>query len=152
MIDGRHEEEISVQLDFIFSASMAFVLAGWAALAIAPVNRSYCLAFARGVALVIALTYVWQISFNTMSVPGGDFMSLGGITALFSAPANVMLGWTHYLAFDLFIGSWELEDSARLGIPHWLLIPCLALTLVVGPIGLLVYYIVREIWKRAKAA
>ena len=139
-----------MSLDFIFSACMAFALAGWIALAVAPVNRPYCIAFARGVALVLALAYIAQIVFITEKVPGGDFWSIWGITALFSAPGNAMLGWTHYLAFDLFIGSWEAEDAAANGVPHWLLIPCLFATLMVGPIGLLLYFVVRTLWKQAK--
>jgi hypothetical protein len=54
-----------------------------------------------------------------------------------------MLGWTHYLAFDLFIGSWEIEDAGKRGIPHWLMVPILLLTFMLGPIGLLTYFIVR---------
>jgi Domain of unknown function (DUF4281) len=52
------------------------------------------------------------------------------------------MGWTHYLAFDLFIGSWAIEDSSERGVPHWLMIPILALTFLLGPIGLLTYLII----------
>jgi hypothetical protein len=49
----------------------------------------------------------------------------------------------HYLAFDLFIGSWQARDATRAGVPHWLLLPCLLLTFLFGPIGLLAYLAVR---------
>jgi hypothetical protein len=49
----------------------------------------------------------------------------------------------HYLAFDLFIGAWQVRDAQRLEVPHLLVVPCLALTFVVGPLGLLAYFIVR---------
>ena len=45
----------------------------------------------------------------------------------------------HYLAFDLFTGAWEAADAPAARIPHWLLLPCLALTLLAGPVGLLLY-------------
>jgi hypothetical protein len=54
----------------------------------------------------------------------------------------------HYLAFDLFIGGWELRDAQRRGVPHLLLLPCLGLTLMFGPLGLLVYFGVRRLFGR----
>ena len=87
---------------------------------------------------------------NLVEVPGGSFWTIGGIALLFSAPENAMLGWTHYLAFDLFIGSWEAEDAVESGVPHWALVLCLFGTLMVGPIGLLVYYCIRTVARRRK--
>lgn len=66
--------------------------------------------------------------------------------ALFSAASTAVLpgwlllaGWVHYLAFDLFIGSWEVRDAQRHGLSHLLVVPCLALTFLFGPVGLLLY-------------
>jgi hypothetical protein len=140
-----------VSLDFIFSACMVLAIIGWIALALSPLNRAYCIGFARGVALALAVAYLAQLIFTTESVPGGNFKSLGGISLLFSSLPNTMLGWTHYLAFDLFIGSWETADAAKRGVPHWLLLPCLFLTLMVGPVGLLLWFIVRTLWGQAEA-
>ena len=58
------------------------------------------------------------------------------------------MGWIHYLAFDLFIGSWEVRDSQRHDIHHLLVVPCLILTFWAGPAGLLVYLLIRLSWKR----
>ena len=54
-----------------------------------------------------------------------------------------MLGWTHFLAFDLFTGAWEVEDAGRIGVPHWAVIVPLVLTFLFGPIGLLTYGAIR---------
>jgi Domain of unknown function (DUF4281) len=143
---------MALPVEFIFSACMGFALFGWAALALAPVRRDTCIAFARGVALVLAVAYLAQLAFNLVEVPGGSFWTIGGIATLFSAPENAMLGWTHYLAFDLFIGSWEAEDAVVSGVPHWALVLCLIGTLMVGPIGLLVYFIIRTISRRTVSA
>ena len=48
-----------------------------------------------------------------------------------------------YLAFDLLIGSWQVRNAQVLGISDLIEIPCLALTPVFGPAGLLLYFIVR---------
>ena len=57
-------------------------------------------------------------------------------------------GWLHYLAFDLFVGSWISEQAAALALPHWLLLPPLALTFLFGPAGLLVFFGLRTVWRK----
>src|SRR5215831_3015326 len=81
-------------------------------------------------------------------VPGG-FSTLAGVGTLFSNPWLLLAGWMHYLAFDLLVGSWELEDAAERGIPHWIVVPCLLLTFMFGPAGWLLYRIVRSIRRPA---
>lgn len=130
-------------LEGIFSGASALAMIGWIALALAPIKRPWCIAFARILALVLAAAYLGQYFLTTEPVEGANFSTLAGVTALFSKAGNLMLGWTHYLAFDLFIGSWEVEDGEREGIPHWVLLPCLGLTLFFGPMGLLLYFAIR---------
>ena len=62
---------------------------------------------------------------------------------LFADPWLLLAGWVHYLVFDLFLGAWEVRDAQRLRIPHLLVVPCLVLTFLFGPVGLLLYGIVR---------
>ena len=78
----------------------------------------------------------------------GDFSTLASIGVLFSNPWLLLAGWVHYLAFDLLIGSWELEDSRERGIPHLIVVPCLLLTFMLGPAGWLLYRIVRSVRRR----
>jgi len=63
----------------------------------------------------------------------------------FGNPYVLTAGWIHYLAFDLFIGCWELRDSQRHGIAHWLVVPCLVLTFALGPVGLGLYLVLRSV-------
>jgi hypothetical protein len=65
------------------------------------------------------------------------------VARLFENPWMLLAGWTHYLAFDLWIGSWEVRDARAHRIPHWLVLPCLFLTFMFGPAGWLLYVIVR---------
>ncbi len=127
----------------LFSGLNALPMLGWLALALAPLQRTLSIAFARILVLLLAVAYLAQLFLTSVPVDGGGFTSLAGVTAAFSVPANVMLGWTHYLAFDLFIGSWETEDAAANGVPHWLLLPCLFTTAMVGPVGLLLYFAIK---------
>ncbi len=65
------------------------------------------------------------------------------VSQLFENPVVLLAGWIHYLAFDLWVGCWELTNAQKLGINHFLVIPCLFLTFMFGPIGLLLYFIIR---------
>ena len=84
--------------------------------------------------------------------PGGgmDFSTLAGVMALFDSKGGATVGWTHYLAFDLFVGLWIARDADAKGFGRWVQLPILFATLMVGPVGLLLWLIVRE--RRARAA
>jgi membrane protein required for beta-lactamase induction len=57
----------------------------------------------------------------------------------------LVAGWVHYLAFDLFVGNWMLINGRKHNVSHLALIPCLFFTFMLGPVGLLLYFIVRAI-------
>jgi hypothetical protein len=69
--------------------------------------------------------------------------NLDSIAALLGTPAGATVSWTHFLAFDLFVGRWAYLDAIERRIPAWLMAPVLFLTLMFGPLGLLAYLIVR---------
>lgn len=70
--------------------------------------------------------------------------SIAGIRALFSSDGGIVVGWTHYLAFDLFVGLWIARDADAKGFGRLIQLPFLFATLMAGPIGLLAWLIVRE--------
>ena len=81
----------------------------------------------------------------------GGFNSLSNVMLLFTDRWLVLAGWVHYLAFDLFIGSWQVRDARRNGVPFVVVLPCLVLTFLFGPIGLLLYLLVAAVVSRGKA-
>lgn len=81
----------------------------------------------------------------------GGFNTLSDVMLLFTDRWSVLTGWVHYLAFDLFIGSWEVRDARRNGVPFLIVLPCLVLTFLFGPIGLLLYLVVASVASRGKA-
>jgi hypothetical protein len=81
----------------------------------------------------------------------GGFNSLSNVMLLFTNQWLVLAGWVHYLAFDLFIGSWQVRDAMRNGLPFLVVVPCLVLTFLFGPIGLLLYLVLAGIVTRGKA-
>ena len=62
----------------------------------------------------------------------------------------MLAGWVHYLAFDLFVGSWQVRDGQEHHIPHWAIVPALILTFLFGPAGLLLYAIIRMLTARRR--
>ena len=79
----------------------------------------------------------------------GGFGSLAEVAQLFSNPYLLLAGWIHYLAFDLFVGAWQVRDAQQHGVHHLLVIPCLVLTLMLGPTGLLLYLVIRAVKVRS---
>lgn len=128
----------------VFSFSNTLALLGWLVLALAPRKRwAAPLIGGAVIPLLLALVYAALIGARFRPGGGGGFATLAQVAQLFSDPWLLLAGWVHYLAFDLFIGSWEARDAVRSGVPHWALVPCLFLTFMLGPAGLLCYFAVR---------
>jgi len=129
--------------DVIFSICNTAVLPGWLLLAILPRWKwTTRLITSVIVPALLGLVYLYLVITQFGRTEGG-FGSLSQVQQLFQNPAMLLAGWIHYLAFDLFIGSWEVRDAQRLGLNHLLVIPCLALTFLFGPAGLLLYFLIR---------
>jgi len=130
----------------VFSMAGAVAVVGWLALAVGG-RRAWAAGLVSGVAipLLLGVLYAGLLAANWGGSEGG-FGSLADVATLFSNDWVLLAGWIHYLAFDLFIGSWEVRDAARHSIPHLLVIPCLVLTFLFGPVGLLLYFGLRT-WK-----
>jgi hypothetical protein len=99
------------------------------------------------VPVIFAILYTAIVVSLFWRSPGG-FSTLAGVGTLFSSSWLLLAGWVHYLAFDLLIGSWELEDSRERSIPCLMVVPCLLLTFMFGPAGWLLYRIVRSVPRR----
>jgi hypothetical protein len=75
---------------------------------------------------------------------GADFTTIEGVRAIFSNDGGVTIGWTHYLAFDLFVGLWIARDGDAKRISRLVQAPILLATFMAGPLGLLIWLIIRE--------
>lgn len=52
-----------------------------------------------------------------------------------------------FQAFNLFVASWQVEDSPRHKIPHVWLLPGLIATALMGPFGLMIHMAIRDAFK-----
>jgi hypothetical protein len=129
--------------ELLFTITNNTAVLAWILLAVLP-WRPWVTDIVTGkvVPAVFAVIYVGIVA-TTFGRADGSFMSLGGVATLFGNPWLLLAGWLHYLAFDLLIGTWEARDARERGIPQWLLVPCLFLTLMFGPAGWALYMVVR---------
>lgn len=135
--------------ELLFTTASWVVLPAWALLVFAPRWRWS----ARLVASVIAPAllgglYLALFASQLWGTSQGGFGSLAEVRSLFENPWLLLAGWIHYLAFDLFIGAWEVRDAQRNGLHHLAVVPCLLLTFMFGPVGLLLYLVLRTTRKR----
>lgn len=131
-------------LEILFKAVNYAVVPFWLLLIFAP-RWSWTQRLVHGPVVVLLLTpiYAYMLFGYAPAPEGMNFRSLYGVMLAFSAPHVVVAGWVHYLVFDLFVGAWETRDALRRGVAHWVLIPCLITTLMIGPVGLLLYVLLR---------
>ena len=134
-------------LETIFSVCGALAMLGWVGLVFLPrvpvvVNLLTRLVIPGLIGLVYITLMLGTID---QSPADGGFGSLAAVKRLFTVDALLLGGWVHYLAFDLFVGSWEVGDAQKRGVHHLLVIPCLFATFMAGPAGLVLYLIVRTV-------
>lgn len=139
----------------VFAATNAVAIGGWLLLAAGPRGpKTMALVLYLGVGLLclayalmaVGLHAGWFEANRVAGAPPANFLdySVAGLRNLFLSDGGLVLGWTHYLAFDLFVGQWIAKDADHKGFSRLAQLPVLFLTLIVGPIGLLLWLVIRE--------
>lgn len=127
----------------LFQLGSLIVLPGWLALMVAAFwarPRPRLIMAARfAIPAVLAATYVWLIAAGHKAFRDGGFGSIAQVRALFANDYALTAGWLHYLAFDLFVGAWIVEQGTERRVNGLLLLPCLVLTFLFGPAGYLLF-------------
>ncbi|WP_374406029.1 abscisic acid-deficient protein Aba4 family protein [Pelagerythrobacter sp.] len=144
----------------IFAFTNLLALAAWAILILLPRKPLamaavlYC-----GIGLLCLMYSVLLVLLATGAVdplrdaglppPGLADYSVAGLKSLFRSDGAIVLGWTHYLAFDLFVGLWIARDADAKGFGRVAQAPVLLATFLAGPLGLFAWLTIRE--RRARA-
>lgn len=129
--------------DALFQIANPLGLTGWLALALAPLAPRAATLYA-GLAVPAALSVGYTaLVLAFWSGAEGGFGSLAAVMRLFDAPGVALAGWVHYLAFDLVVGASITRTARAERIPHLLLLPCLGLTFLFGPVGFLLFLALR---------
>jgi len=67
------------------------------------------------------------------------------IMSLLGSREGAVIGWIHFLAFDLFVGRWIYLTSRTENRSVWVMGPILFFTLMLGPVGLLMFLMLQRI-------
>jgi len=134
-----------MSLNTIFLVSSVSALIGWIVLITsALIPGKIPGTVIRLIPVLLALVYLTLV-ITLLPFEGGSFKSLTDVTSLFNKPECALVGWVHYLAFDLFIGSWQVQTAERQQIPKLALVPALLLTMFLGPVGLLFFLAAQQL-------
>jgi Domain of unknown function (DUF4281) len=111
----------------------------WLAMILAPRSRLTRWLVKRATLLFVGLGLGYDVLLASGIARSGDiidFRDPDAVRDALSEPAFFLAGWTHYIAFDLFVGRWIWEDSLARGRRARL---ALILTWLAGPAGLSLY-------------
>ena len=126
----------------IFKICNTLVLPQWLLMIIAPRwEWTQRLVASRIIPFALAIVYAVYV-FQIFPSDEGGFGSLQEVMQLFTSEKAVLIGWIHYLAFDLLIGSWVLNTAQKKGIHHGLVILCLIGCFLLGPVGFLIFWLI----------
>ncbi len=134
----------------VFGAVNLLALIAWTALILLPrwpALLSAILYLGVGLLCIVYATGLIGVVSGLIPNPGGggmDFTTIAGIRALFATDGGVTIGWTHYLAFDLFVGLWIARDGDAKSISRLVQAPVLLATFMAGPLGLGIWLLFRE--------
>ncbi len=90
------------------------------------------------IAIVPAAIYVVLIVTAIAQLGPGlvqSFATLQGVASLLATPQGALIGWVHFLAFDLLVGRWAYLDAHERGISALIMAPVLFFVFMLGPVG-----------------
>ena len=98
--------------------------------------------------LILSAAYVYAIYQAILfEEPIFDFfklyLNLDNLYTIFATESFLLIFWLHFLALNLFLGSWVSRDGVKYNISRSLLFIPLILIYFAGPLGLVMYWIIR---------
>ena len=76
------------------------------------------------------------------------YLSLDNLYTLFATESFLLVFWLHFLTLNLFLGSWVSRDGVKYNMPRKLVFVPLILVYFVGPIGLVLYWMIRVFYAK----
>lgn len=134
-----------MRADQLFQLSSTAAMLAWILLIIFHKTLWISKALIGTIILAMSLLYLYLIAKNFGGMQPDSFSTLDGVAALFTNREALLAGWVHYLAFDLLTGIFIVNNARKNGIGIGWLLPCLFFTFMLGPVGLLLYILIRWI-------
>jgi hypothetical protein len=76
------------------------------------------------------------------------YLGIENLYSLFSNDIFLLIFWLHFLAINLFLGSWVSRDALRYSIPRFLSGISLISIYFTGPFGLVLYWFIRIFYSK----
>ncbi|MDC1112417.1 ABA4-like family protein [Candidatus Pelagibacter sp.] len=87
-------------------------------------------------------SYDFFINFNL-------YLGIDNLSDLFLDKSFLILFWIHFISINLFVGGWIVKDSQKFSINKILLSLPLITTYLIGPLGLLIYWVIRIFYAKS---
>ena len=130
------------------------ILPFWLMLIIIP-NSKFTQFFVNSIILplILSATYIYIIyQAILMDEPIFDvfklYVSLDNLYILFATESFLLVFWLHFLALNLFLGSWISREGIKYNIPRSLVFTPLILVYLTGPLGLVLYWLIRVFYAK----
>ena len=136
-------------IDMIYLWLNVGIIPFWFVLIFFP-NSKICSVFVWSIFpfFILSLIYLYLVYF--FYVTGYDFgqnfslyLSLDSLNQLFNEKAFLIIFWTHFIAINLFCGSWIVSDSRKFSMSKILVFFPLVITYFIGPLGVFIYWLIR---------
>jgi hypothetical protein len=125
------------------------ILPFWFVLVLFPKSQ-ICKVFITSIFPIFILSLFYSYLLCTIYMDGYDFLQnfklylgLREISNLFNNQSFLILFWVHFLTINLFCGGWIVNDSQMFGMNKFLVSIPLIITYLVGPIGIVIYWLIR---------
>ena len=131
------------------------VLPFWLMLLFFP-QSSFCKYFVTSIfpILILSGTYLFILYKSYLNNFDFDnnfnlYFGINETSELFSNKYFLMMFWIHFVSINLFVGGWIVRDSQKFLINKILLIIPLLTTYLVGPLGILIYWLIRIFYAKS---
>ena len=125
------------------------VLPFWFVLVVFPKSK-ICQVFTVSIFPIFILSLFYAYLLYIAYVDGYDFslnfklyLGLDKISNLFENRYFLILFWVHFLAMNLFCGGWIVNDSQMFSMNKFLVSIPLIITYLIGPVGIVIYWVIR---------
>ena len=130
------------------------ILPFWLMLIILP-NSKFTQFFVNSIILPLILTtiYVYIIyQAILLDEPISEiikiYLSLDNLYTVFATESFLLVFWLHFLTLNLFLGSWISRDGVKYNMSRGLVSVPLILVYFTGPLGLVLYWIIRVFYAK----
>ncbi len=71
------------------------------------------------------------------------YLSIENLYTLFATESFLLIFWLHFIALNLFMGTWISRDGVKYNVPRGVVFFPLILVYFIGPLGLVFYWLIR---------